>query len=298
VETHPTEVRVQWVIPASKADVAVVFARVRTEDTTWTHVLRWRLDTGEIEPGAWSTLRMTRHRCTLSADGRFLRYAAKDFGGRGYPRPEHPFNAGHAGGVAIARVPWLSALTDIDPVGAYGGGKSRHALTAQDQIALECICPPLTEQPWWRGQQPGWEKIEKESAAALAFPEVQRASDHGTVLVCRRGEGWRGLLATSARRIEYSGGSNQAVAYFLVREQEGRFVEVHPLAGLVWAWIDQSGRLLGATTEAELFVDSVNHRDGTRHRVSSHTLRDLTPLPGPSPEWARAQLSAAERNAG
>lgn len=289
MESAPTVGTVQWVIPALHADVAAVMVRVRTSEKPWTHIMRWHLDSGELEPGAWSTLRMNRYRCTLSSCGRFFRYAAKDFGGRPYPRPDHPFNASHAGGTTISRLPWLSALTDIKPVGAYGGGASRHALSEDDQQALHHMCPPLGAWDWWPHQQPGWQAVDSGVGARLDLSLPARSHDARMIIMCSRGAGWHNLVAAVDRS------ANESVSYFLARVDAGRPVEVRGLPELTWAWIDRTGRVIGATAHGELIIDRVEGTTGSMERVVLHSIRDLTPEPGPSPEWARAALSEHER---
>ncbi len=99
-----------WCIPALLEPVAAVIARYRVGDRTWTHVLRWRMGEGP-EPGAWATLRLVRHRCFLSPTGEYLCYHGKrDRVEYDAPEPSH-FRSSAAGGDAVSRLPWLSALT-------------------------------------------------------------------------------------------------------------------------------------------------------------------------------------------
>ena len=61
------------VLPAAGAPDAVVLRRGPSD---WWHVLRWRLDTREVQPGAWFSGRLYSRRCDVSPDGRLLGYFA------------------------------------------------------------------------------------------------------------------------------------------------------------------------------------------------------------------------------
>ena len=61
---------------ATTRPVAVVF--VRTARSYW-HLLRWDLDSGRLEPGAWFRGGLYPRRADLSPDGDILSYFAADW---------------------------------------------------------------------------------------------------------------------------------------------------------------------------------------------------------------------------
>src|SRR5262245_14320707 len=117
-----------WCIRAEQAPVACVFARCFA-DRRWTCVLRWNWKDGAVDEGAWTTMDIVAPRCFLSADGEFLLYAARG-------PVDGPFSAFYGGAYAVARLPWLAALTDPDHVGPAGRSESRDALKQASQDRL------------------------------------------------------------------------------------------------------------------------------------------------------------------
>ncbi len=92
-----------YVITATNADVAVVFART----SGWFHIARWDLLTGSVTAGAWLRGGLYPRRCDISPDGEFLYYFGMK-GGRAFH--------------AISRMPWLSALALWRASGTYSNG--------------------------------------------------------------------------------------------------------------------------------------------------------------------------------
>ena len=84
------------VLPAARAPVAAV---LRRGPSAWCQVLRWRLDTLELEPGAWMHAKLYPRRCAVSPDGTLL--CAFVLASR--PAPWTP-------DYAVSKLPWLTAL--------------------------------------------------------------------------------------------------------------------------------------------------------------------------------------------
>jgi hypothetical protein len=150
-----------WCLTARGAPVVLVVVRYQGEQR-WTHLLRWNYDTGELEPGAWTTMHVKVHRCRLSRDGRFLCYLAEG-------AVDGPFDPIYGGAWAISRAPWLAALTNTYPAGYIAGGESRDALSQAEQDELWAAVPPPDRGafPWAYMLGPGWDQPVPDRFVAL-----------------------------------------------------------------------------------------------------------------------------------
>jgi hypothetical protein len=99
-----------YCIPASDAPVVAVFRR---GPSNWAHVGRWDLAAGRYEPGAWLGGRIFPRRSDLSPDGQYLCYFAH--------KPSARWEHGEAY-VAIAKLPWLTALHSFGTCGTWTRG--------------------------------------------------------------------------------------------------------------------------------------------------------------------------------
>ena len=326
-----TKARVSlWCVPAARARVIAVLATVAEgQRSAWRHVLRWRPGHAP-EPGAWTKLRLLRHRCRVDAEGEFFVYTAKDGGGP-WGRPgAGPFDASSGGAVAVSRLPWLSALTDIKPASVMGGGESRHALSEDDQRRLWRRfddAHDLYVSPWFFRQQAGWTQLTRAesplrctSKDLVGRQSVEAPRGRCVHLLMRLKDGGAsgrsvstsdcafflceapasGLLAQDAA-IDASGGTPDGEAPVPVR-----------LAGVVWARLDEGPLLLVATDDARLRAYRprpgavragvpLSDLAGAWKVVEEHDLSALEPAPKASPLWARAPLDApasAGRRAG
>jgi hypothetical protein len=97
-------------IPATRAPIVAVFRR---GPTSWSHVGRWDVARGVYESGAWIRASLYPQRCDLSSDGRWLCYFTHKMPGR--------WKAGSTY-VALARLPWLSALAAWGTHGTWTRG--------------------------------------------------------------------------------------------------------------------------------------------------------------------------------
>lgn len=294
-----------WCIPALSEPVVGVISRYRADGRTWTHVLRWHL--GEApEPGAWATLRLVRHRCFLDPSGEYLCYHGKrEHVAWDDPRPEH-FRSANAGGNAVSRLPWLSALTHVQGCGPMhtGGGRSKHALSAPERWALWSLFAGVhdAEEPWFlvqQGADAGWRvmefgEVELPDDAHLAWRAVQeRHGCVGRLIVRLPSERW--LKADLPKQIEY-----------FLQAEDG---VVHPLPGIAWAHMDTSGVLRTASKDGLLSEWGSGKRVKTAPRGAivrgalaptlpssgwkcqgTYDISSLEPRPGPAPARAHASL--------
>ncbi len=280
-----------WGIPAPEASVVALIASYSDGKRTWRHVMRLDLKSGELTHGAWTTLRFKVAHCLLSSHGTFWSYTASDR--RGRDSRSRPFLAYYGGGVAIARVPWLSALTHIEPAVHAGGGPSQHALGEADQRRLRAMFAgrdgwQSAEAEWWSTAQPGWML---RHSGALARTAATRGRATRTLRLSRPGMAedlW--CLVQRARR-----GSTEARRYFLCasgtgEDNDARFEE---LQGAQWAWLDAANHLVAAYQGGGVAITKFRREAGWCV-VRRHELGDLRPLPGPSPESARAKLDRRE----
>jgi len=99
-----------FVITAQDSPNAIV---LRRGPSRWYHVVRWRMDSDALEPGAWFHGRIYEDRCDISPDGNLLLC----FCHGGAFRPGYTDSW-----TAVSRAPWLHALA-LWPWGTtYGGG--------------------------------------------------------------------------------------------------------------------------------------------------------------------------------
>jgi hypothetical protein len=268
------------VLPA--ADVAVVFRR---GPSRWWHILRWRLDPPDVEPGAWFGGRLYPRRSSVSADGTLLGYYAL----AGKPPPWDSY-------LAVAKVPWLHALAawhwgstwhwgcefladgrfctgEAEPTppdtGAYPAGLApRRPLPAIDHHDLWRVRDVQAElrRGWTQHAVPDTE----------AFP--------GSPLVLRRprprDEGTALLLVHGGHDFARHGVEGADIRYLI--ERHGVRSE---LADVAWVDWDTRGRMLIATVGGDLRIAEV--APAGLETVWSHDLSQLRPEPARAPEWAR-----------
>jgi hypothetical protein len=111
-----------WCVPAARTGAVLVISRYSDGVRGWTHLMRWKPGRRH-EPGAWARLSLVRHHCRVDPSGEFLWCEVKKRNCTEWnaPDPQH-FRGSVGGGMAVSRVPWLSALTDVQGLGVMGGG--------------------------------------------------------------------------------------------------------------------------------------------------------------------------------
>ncbi|MBI1190713.1 MAG: hypothetical protein GC200_08565 [Tepidisphaera sp.] len=312
-----------WCIPAAASPGLLVLARYAKARDIWTHLALWTPGK-PLQHGAWARLRLITSACRVCPDAQFLCYAAtRPNAPRDAAKPR-PFAGSGSGGLAVSRVPWLSALTDV--VGrtfmSNSGGPSKHALTAAEQqnlwdmfhVCLDFPDPTYLGEPdaWLAAQQPGWTHLSPQEVQHLTRWPVQRAGKRdaygrSTPVVLSLPNGlqkcWIGQLACQSGRLlvriptrntRFLEGIGH-VRYCW--QQQGQ--KPVPMPDAKWAWIDAQGQLLVATKSGHLETYRPARRSdkcapglsGWRLHASLD-ISTLTPSPGPSPSWARQSLAA------
>lgn len=286
-----------WCVPAARTRTIAVIVRVSLpppkgakQRRAWTHVLRWQPGHAP-EPGAWATLKLIHHGCRLDPSGEFFLYQGAR---RGVPwdapGPEQ-FRAANAGGRAVSRLPWLSALTDIEGRGLFGGGSgpSRHALSQNEQTQLWTIFENSFIANWFVAQQPGWSRL-RTPESDIPVEERNR---------------WRAIQRVPAARADLLADTPRSQGDPSYHTNRVRFTLIDhatdppthtPLTFVRWCRLEETGTLLTASADGVL---SVWRRDAKPQPGSSipgwyeksrHTIAPLTPDPKASPTWARAPL--------
>jgi hypothetical protein len=274
-------------VVARDANVAVVFRRGPSK---WWHILRWNLDTLELESGAWVKGQLYPRRSNISPDGKLLGYFARKGEWGTY--------------FAVSKVPWVTALAAWKTSGTYTTG---------------CIFGPkrelimygvyLPEQPF-HGRYPGSIQTEGMVAwrheryfneytcgwstlATKALSErIQQLQQGGVqflaykdppIVLERRSDSTKrtlGVCDTTDSMSSIYGAEREATYYLTDRKNEP---EILPDAR--WAGWDNRDRLLIATHSGKLQVHSVSRQQ--RELLWEHDLNDLTPQPEQAPEWAQ-----------
>jgi len=260
------------ILPAAGAPEAVV---VRRGPSDWWHLLRWRLDTLTVEPGAWFSGRLYPRRCDVSPDGRLLGYFAWTSG-------EPPWD----GYYAVSRVPWLRALAawrvgstwasgcefhrdgafamDLDPTAPpdHGTFPGRRGRRTPFQIAGRMA---FVERDVSRELRNGWRlRPTAEPESALTIERDQPSAPGATLRAIHEGHDF----------------DEHAIEAALLRYE----LDGAPIDGVVWADWDATGRLLVATDSGRIEVRE--RRDGGTAITWSHDLNELEPAPAPAPAWA------------
>lgn len=282
-----------WCVAASHAPIVAVVARCYGEPR-WTCVLRWNWKAQTVEEGAWTTMHVRAHRCTLSPDGEFFLYHAEG-------PTDGPFSGYFGGAFAVSRLPWLSALTNPETWGPGGGGESRDALSDTDQQALWAKFKDwpayVRDAHWPRHLGPSWKSLAIEQAERFGVQPGSRA--HLAAISELGGTDLSLLAVVGAGRSKHHDPSwsvwHDDIRYFLI----SRAAASRPhqaVQGARWLHAAEGGHLLLADDQAVLKVVRFKHNsdlDQLPKPVFEHSLRTLTPTPGPAPAWAKAALSPA-----
>ena len=292
---NPTEPVRIWGIPASESPVVGVIARYPSvAGKRWTCVLKWNTATDDVEVGAWTTLRLSQNVCALSPDGEYLFYTAAG-------PLKGPFSRMFGGGVAISRLPWLSALTDIRPASVVGGGPSKHALSDAEQERLWRI---FAETPWYSRPEdwprpfgPKWSPEEIRNYPPERVPR-QSANRRVRRIATANLPGRNLRLVVIVDRVRASADQQDKPRFFLeCRDGSGELAE---LPGLRWAHPMPDGQIAAATLDGRLQRLVPTSPGDPASGVRARFERDLTglrPTPAPSPARARAPLNSRRRKA-
>ena len=279
-----------WCVPTPSGGVVLVMARYSDGRRGWTHLMRWRPGRS-LEAGAWSSLQLKRDSVRLDPTGEFTRYSGSF---RRCPEWNAPgpqqFRGSLGGGSAVSRTPWLSALTHI-ACGGYGGGggPSVHALSPEEQARLWTLFEGGGAQTSWiETSQPGWRMVGAKSAEEGTWAWWESPWVGEQVL-----PGSDGALRVRLRKHATSFKGDKLSPRYSWRDARG--VE-HPMTGVAWAWLSPGGMMLLATHDGRL--RSAKRREGAMPAgwesewvvLEEHDCSVREPAPGPSPDWARADL--------
>jgi hypothetical protein len=282
-----------WCVAASQAPIVAVMARCYGEPR-WTCVLRWNWQSQTVEEGAWTTMHLRAHRCTLSPDGEFFLYHAEG-------PTDGPFSGFFGGAFAVSRLPWLSALTHPDTFGPSGAAISRDALKDEDQARLwarfEEWPMHVRDEHWPLHLGPGWTALSMEQVARFGV----KTDDRGHLAAISELSGTRMaiLAVVDAGRSKHKdllwSVWHDSLRYFLVSPSDPPRSATE-LPGVRWLHAAKAGHLLLADDQAVLKVVRFTHKsdpDQSPQAVFEHSLKTLTPTPRAGPPWAKSPLSPA-----
>lgn len=271
------------VIPASAAPVAAV---IRQGPSRRFQVLRWDLDTFELEPGGVLRGKLLVSACNVSPDGKLFGYSA--IGVRAPDSPWFEF-------FAVSKLPWLTALVAWRTCGTY---LSRCRFGEDGSVWMRGV---IEEEPF-HGSYPGktdvgspftsastpvpvdeleqmWKALPAEEAARVDAPQATKQyRNHPKGSVTPGPAGWRLYRRHAGRKAE-----NYPTEIYALRRPDGSIL---PLPEFRWADWDAQGRLLSATHEGEIRVHVIQD-----DRLDPRWSADLDQLESkwvPAPEWARS----------
>lgn len=272
-------------IAAVEAPIVVIVARYLAHPR-WTCILKWDVERQELVPGAWTKLRIKTRSCRLTPDGAFWMYAAE--GG-----PSGAFDRRFGGGNAIARPPWLAALTQIRPHAIAVGGQSRHALPKEQQDRLWNLFRNYRgyyqSQDWPLLLGHAWRRT-KTRYAADVIPWQTRSRRVRMVAAAEISNSQLRLTCV-VDRVARGDDTNDRPRFFLDHNSEKEVSAPRELAGICWAMPWKDGRITVATVDGQVQRLRVIRPDDpkTKLRVESeHDLSRLKPKPGPAPREATA----------
>lgn len=274
------------VIPARSAQLAAVLAR---GPSSWFQVLRWDLETGSVEPGAWIHATIYPRRCDVSPDGSLL--CAFILASR--PSPWDSY-------FAISKLPWLTALAAWRVGSTYAAACQFHPdgtlalgfspATTPDHGSYPRPLGALTPLPaggrdlWATANlagelRRGWQVAGREAAdAAAAVTPVATA----VIVIERDRPGGGAALELVHAGHDLRGPWFEGADVHYVMRDGGRRA---PVEGAAWADWDASGRLLVATFDGAL---EVRERSGVGWEPTwRHDLGGRSPEPCEAPEWAQ-----------
>lgn len=269
-----------YVLPATGADVAVVFRR---GPGRWWLVSRWDLATGALEAGPWFRGTLYPRRSDVSPDGRFLTYFALKMGLSDFCGPP-----GVKTFIGLSRVPWLTAIAAWQTPGTWTGGAHFSSSAAGegslgmpdhgDARPLPFVLAATGCEQYAAERRRGWQEHPECPPRAVddRWDErrhvvlVRERPTAGDVLVLTD-TGWQ---SGAPDRIE-----GRRPTY---RIERGR--QRIELPDVTWADWDRRGRLIVAIETGHVQIREGG--DPTRVLVD-HDLRDLVPARRPSPAAAR-----------
>jgi hypothetical protein len=265
-----------------KAAHAPVACVIRRGPSAWVHVLLWHYDTGEIEPGAWTRIKLYPERCAISPDGRTLAVFALGGDWGAY--------------FAVSRAPWLHALAAWQTVGTWTSGS--HLGQDRSLVLAGCAdespfvgaypgpvaCVPI-ETHWVLG------RLFRERLTGWAIRAIRRGGVEGSHTPLWLSDVPAPLgSAPDAVVLGKPDPTNPERELVLVAldERTREFYlrvgdQMHPLEEVATADWTPEGSILAGTRSGVLAVFDDHRRVSWRH-----DLNGLRPDPQPAPDWARS----------
>ena len=249
----------------------LIFRRGPTE---WFHLLRWRLDQGIVEPGAWVKKKLFPRDCDFSSDGELLLYCLK--GG---------FKGEHKAFAGIARAPWL------DPLAWWDGEQSCGMAccfateglihTQGEPFVVNSKIGPITLQEnepisFRNERRRGW----TEAPDCPPRDPADVWGIHRNVILQKRSTSHGCVLRLISGAYQPGGGTQGEAPRYEIDFPPGERI---PLSDAAWAEWDHSGRLLVATKDGHL---TIREPSAGLPMIEDHDLTGLKPTPMPAPEWA------------
>lgn len=241
-----------------------------------------------IDEGAWTRMRLKTRSCRVSKDGEFWVYVAE--GG-----VDGPFSAVFGGACAVARVPWLAALTDMEPFSVAGGGKSKHALSAKEQ---ESLWEKFKGTPWWANEAnwpqplgPAWRRASASNYGTDRVP-LARSTRRTRLVGCARVPKRNLQVVVISDRTSRDSHESEVARYYL-ESSSVRGGPLRELVDVVWAMPLDDGTIATADSAGSLqrvFPKAAGDPHSPFKLVEEHDVSDSTPNPRAAPKWATAGL--------
>jgi hypothetical protein len=277
-----------WVKPRLFGIVATgspIVAVLRRGPSDWSQVSRWDPEAGTFLPGSWTHANIYPQRCDLSPDGQWFAYFTL--------RNRVTWSAGPTY-IAISRLPWLSALAAWGTCGTWTLGVhfvenprvwevgdpaegDIEPLRRRYRLGLELTQP----RAFAVERRHGWLESPDSQPydAELDLWDATRGANL-TMEKPRPGSGNTRLTVRGAYAAFRSGAPSGAQTAYALVDGDG----VRRLEGVQWADWDHAGRLLVATTDAQLQV--LDPAD-TGRPIWSIELAQVAPEPTEPPSEAR-----------
>lgn len=244
-------------------------------------MLRWRLDTGRLEPGVWVRKKVFVRRCDLSSDGELLSYYLS-----GGVEGQYQVFGG------ISRAPWLHPLVSWREIGTWGRGcrfvEDASVAEGRGRREIELGSRRVVVQDnevgaWANEMRRGW--VEAPECPARHPKDVW---DERRSVILQKPCATNGcVLWLIGGRYQPEGGIDGRVPRYEVALASG---EVRRLDDAAWAEWDAAGRLLVATKDGWLEARDVSAGE----TMERHDLRGMKPEAQEAPEWAKSAMAARE----
>lgn len=263
-------------LAASAVPAVIVIARYRP--TRWTCILKWDIRKATLTVGSWTRMRIKIAACRVSRDAEWWEYSAEG-------RLNSPFDPRHGGGSAIARTPWLAALTDIKD-GRGAQSLSKDALRPDEQQALRALIdesqPLIHRSPW--------QIADSKLYSPARIPWSSRNRRIRVVAVAPIPSSTLQFVSVSDR-FRRTDGHREHRRLFIESSPHGP--SIRELPNFTWVLPLRNETFAASTTGGTLQCLRLTQPNSTETRFreeQSHDLTSLKPNPQKAPAHARASL--------